>query len=68
MDEILIALSICAATSETARKALDHAYLLKGLEAHSTVILSRVDENVFRKLGINITFEPKYQTKKLYHN
>lgn len=68
MDEILIALSICAATSETARKALDHAYLLKGLEAHSSVILSRVDENVFRKLGINITFEPKYQTKKLYHN
>ena len=68
MDEILIALSICAATSDIARKALDHAYLLKGLEAHSSVILSRVDENVFRKLGVNITFEPKYQTKKLYHN
>jgi uncharacterized protein (UPF0371 family) len=68
MDEILIALSICAATSDTARKALDHAYKLEGLEAHSSVILSRVDENVFRKLGINITFEPKYQTKKLYHN
>lgn len=67
-DEILIALSICAATSDIAKKALDHAYLLKGLEAHSSVILSRVDENVFRKLGINITFEPKYQTKKLYHN
>ena len=68
MDEILIALSICAATSDIASKALDHAHLLKGLEAHSSVILSRVDENVFRKLGINITFEPKYQTKKLYHN
>ncbi|MBE6808069.1 MAG: DUF1846 domain-containing protein [Ruminococcaceae bacterium] len=68
MDEILIALSICAATSDTARKALDHAYKLEGMEAHSSVILSRVDENVFRKLGINITFEPKYQTKKLYHN
>ncbi len=67
-DEILIALSICAATSETARKALDNASKLKGLEAHSTVILSRVDENVFRKLGVNITFEPKYETKKLYHN
>ena len=68
MDEILIALSICAATSDIACKALDHAYKLKGLEAHSSVILSRVDENVFRKLGINITFEPQYQTKKLYHN
>ncbi len=68
MDEILIALSICAATSDVAKLALDQAHKLKGLEAHSTVILSRVDENVFKKLGVNITFEPKYQTKKLYHN
>lgn len=67
-DEILIALSICAATSDIAKKALEQTSKLKGLEAHSTVILSRVDENVFRKLGVNITFEPKYQTKKLYHN
>ncbi len=67
-DEILIALSICAATSDIAKRALDKASELKGLEAHSSVILSRVDENVFRKLGVNITFEPKYQTKKLYHN
>lgn len=67
-DEILIALSICAATSDVAKRALDSAYKLKDLEAHSSVILSRVDENVFKKLGVNITFEPKYQTKKLYHN
>ena len=67
-DEVLIALAICANTSEQARKALDATSKLKGLEAHSSVILSRVDENVFRKLGVNITFEPKYQTKKLYHN
>ncbi len=67
-DEILIALSICAATSDIAKKALNQASRLKGAEAHSSVILSRVDENVFRKLGVNITFEPKYQTKKLYHN
>ena len=67
-DEILIALTICATTDEMAKKALEQTQKLKGLEAHSTVILSRVDENVFRKLGINITCEPKYQTKKLYHN
>jgi uncharacterized protein (UPF0371 family) len=67
-DEILIALSICAATDDIAKKALEQTHKLKGLEAHSSVILSRVDENVFRKLGVNITFEPKYQTKKLYHN
>ena len=67
-DEVLEALSICAVTSDVAKKALEQAGNLKGLEAHSSVILSGVDENVFRKLGVNITFEPKYQTKKLYHN
>ncbi|MBO5106091.1 MAG: DUF1846 domain-containing protein [Clostridia bacterium] len=67
-DEILIALSICAVNSEIAAKAVNQLEKLKGCEAHSSVILSSVDENVFRKLGVNITYEPKYQTKKLYHN
>ncbi|MBR4949296.1 MAG: DUF1846 domain-containing protein [Clostridia bacterium] len=67
-DEILIALSICAATDKIAADALAQLPKLRGLEAHSTVILSRVDEQCFRKLGVNITFEPNYQTKKLYHN
>ncbi len=66
-DEVLIALSICAATDEVAAKALEQVPKLKGLEAHSTVILSRVDEQTFRKLGVNMTCEPRYQTKKLYH-
>lgn len=67
IDEVLVALSICAVTSENAKKAIDALKLLKGLEAHSTVILSQVDMNVFKKLGVNITCEPKYQTKSLYH-
>ena len=67
LDEVLIALSICAATNDLAKKALNSIGKLKGLEAHSTVILARVDEQTFRKLGINLTCEPKYQTKKLYH-
>lgn len=66
-DEILIALSICAATNPTAALAIQQLPKLRDCEAHSTVILSRVDENVFQKLGINITCEPQYQTKKLYH-
>ena len=66
-DEVLIALSICAATNDAARKALEQVPKLRGLEAHSSVILSRVDEQTFRKLGVNITFEPQYHTKKLYH-
>lgn len=67
IDEILIALSICAATNGTAKKALDQIDKLKGLEVHSSVILARVDEQTFKKLGVNLTCEPKYQTKKLYH-
>ena len=68
IDEVLIALSICAATDEQAKMALDQVKKLSGLEAHSSVILARIDEQTFKKLGINLTQEPKYQTKKLYHN
>lgn len=67
-NEILIALSICAATNPTAELAMQQLPRLTGCEAHSSVILSRVDENVFHKLGIHMTCEPQYQTKKLFHN
>ena len=67
LDEILIALSICATTDKNAEHAMKQLHKLKGCEVHSTVILSQVDENTFRKLGINLTSEPKYQTKKLFH-
>ena len=67
LDEILIALSICATTDKNAELAMKQLHKLKGCEVHSTVILSQVDENTFRKLGINLTSEPKYQTKKLFH-
>ena len=66
-DEILIALSISAATNPTAALALKQLSKLKGCEAHSSVILSQVDETTFRKLGVNLTTEPVYQSKKLYH-
>lgn len=66
-DEILIALTICAVNDESAASAMKQLSKLRGCEAHSTVILSRADENVFQRLGVNITYEPVYQTKKLYH-
>ncbi len=65
-DEILIALSICAVSDEQARKALDQLSGLAGCEIHSTVILSQVDENVFRKLGMHLTCDPEYQAKRHY--
>ena len=41
---------------------------LKDSEVHSSVILSQIDMNTFRKLGVNLTCEPHYQNQKLYHN
>ncbi len=66
-DEVLIALAVSAATNPTAERALKQAEKLSGCEVHSTVILSEVDRNVFRKLKMNLTCEPQYQTKKLFH-
>ena len=66
-DEVLIALSICAADNEDARHAIDRLPELTGCDVHSTVILSSVDKDIFRKLGINLTCEPEYQSNKLYH-
>ena len=66
-DETLIALSICASSEENARKAFEMLPRLNGCEAHSSVILSQVDADTYRKLGIHMTCEPVYGTKKLYH-
>ena len=66
-DEVLIALAICAATNPMAARAMEQLEKLRGCDAHATTILSHVDDNVFKKLGVSITSEPEYQTKKLYH-
>ena len=66
-DEVLIALSICATLNPVAGQALQQLSKLRDCEAHSTVILSSVDESTFRKLGVRLTCEPRYQTKKLFH-
>jgi len=60
-DETLIALSISAATNPTAEFAMEQLSKLRGSEVHSSVILSPVDEKVFKRLGINLTCEPKYK-------
>ncbi len=66
-DEILIALSVSAATDENAARALAALPALKGCEAHSTVILSAADANTFRRIGVNLTCDARYQSHKLYH-
>ncbi len=66
-DEVLIALSISAATNPAADLAMQQLGRLKSCEVHSSVILAQVDDGVFKKLGMNLTCSPTHQTKKLYH-
>lgn len=66
-DEVLIALSISAATNETAQLALDQIPKLRGCQIHTSVMLSEVDVKQFKKLSIQLTSEAKYENKKLYH-
>ena len=67
INEILIALTICAPTDEAAEKCMEQLDRLNGCEVHSSVILASVDEQTFHKLGVNLTCDPHYQTKKLFH-
>lgn len=67
-DEILIALSTTAATDDNARLAIEQLSKLKGCEAHSTVLLSSVDEQLLKKIGVSLTCEPKYEEEdRKYH-
>ncbi|MGL5151670.1 MAG: DUF1846 domain-containing protein [Clostridium sp.] len=67
-EEILMALSICAATNPTAQLALDQLAKLKGCQAHSTTIISSNDEQTFRKLGVDITCDPEWPSANLFYN
>ena len=67
-DEILIALSTSAASDKNAELAMNQMKKLRGLEAHSSVLLSSVDEKIFKRLGIHLTCEAKYESENhLYH-
>ena len=66
-DETLIALSVSAASNPEAKQALKQLHALKGCQAHTSVMLSSVDIWEFRKLGIELTCEPKFEKEKKYH-
>lgn len=66
LEEVLLALSICAATNTMVELAVSKLSELKGCEAHASYILSRNDEMTMNKLGINVTCEPRFQSNELY--
>lgn len=65
-DEVLIALSSTAATSDVAKLALEQLPRLKGCQVHSSVMLSSIDRKIFQKLSVQLTCEAVYEHKKLY--
>ena len=66
-NELLIALSICAVNDPIAAKAQAQLPNLRKCEMHSSVILAENDEHTMKKLGIHLTCEPCYESKRLYH-
>ena len=60
-DEVLIALSVSAATDPAAKRALDQLPKLRGCQVHTSVMVSSVDMKQFKKLSIQATFEAKYE-------
>ena len=65
-DEVLIALCVSALTNPIAALAQQQIPKLKGCDAHFTVVLSDVDEKLYRRLGMHVSNEPKYERQRLY--
>lgn len=65
-DEVLIALSMCAATDKNARLAMEQLPKLRGCQLHTSVMLSSVDIKMFHKLGLELTCEPYYENNRIY--
>ena len=65
-DEVLIALCVSALTNPIAALAQKQIPKLKGCDAHFTVVLSDVDEKLYRRLGMHVSNEPKYERQRLY--
>ena len=68
LEEVLNALSICAATDPSAEECLSRLRQLRDCDAHSSHIISRSDKNALGKLGINVTCTPEFLSDDLYYN
>ena len=67
-EEVLIALSISAATNPIAQVAMEKLSMLKGSQVHSVTILPTTDEQTFRKLGVDVTCDAEYASESLFYN
>ena len=67
LEEVINAISICAATDQMVELTLSKLKDLRGCEAHSSHLLSNADENVLRRLGVQLTSEARFPTNDLFH-
>ena len=68
IDDVMVALSICTAKNEKAKRAMAEIPNLKGCDAHCTYILSSSEEQTLKKMGINITCEPVFLNSNLFES
>jgi uncharacterized protein (UPF0371 family) len=68
LEDVLIALSLCEATSPTVSMAVEQLANLRCCEAHCTVMMDQADETMLRRLGVNVTCDPVYAEKGIYLN
>lgn len=66
LEETLIALSISATVNPAAQMAVEKLKELSGCEVHMTHIPTPGDEAGLRKLGVNLTSDPDFATKRLF--
>ena len=65
LEDVLLGLSICSSTNTLIEKAITNLHRLSGLEAHCSHFISSEDEVILRKLGINTTNEPVFNSNLL---
>ena len=66
LNETLIALTISSTTNPTSRLAMEQLTKLRGCEVHLTHLPTPGDEKALRRLGVNLTCDPQFATKKLF--
>ena len=66
-DEALVALAASSVRNPYAAEAMSHLGELRGADAHFSVIISSTDEKTYKKLGINLCCEPKFEHRTMYH-
>jgi len=67
LEEVLNALSICAATDPAAQICLMELPKLRGCQAHSSHMISKADEGTLKKLGVDVTCTPEFPSANLFY-